>query len=61
MRVLIKYNQRMNLIRISILEAYASPSFIISHKLLLEGAPDAYELFDARDIGWTKVVLKPAA
>lgn len=39
----------------------ASPSFIISHKLPLEGAPDAYEHFDARDRGWTKVVLKPAA
>jgi glutathione-independent formaldehyde dehydrogenase len=39
----------------------ASPSFIISHKLPLEGAPDAYEHFDARDPGWTKVVLKPAA
>jgi glutathione-independent formaldehyde dehydrogenase len=32
-----------------------------SHKLPLEGAPDAYEHFDARDPGWTKVVLKPAA
>jgi glutathione-independent formaldehyde dehydrogenase len=39
----------------------ASPSFVISHKLPLEVAPDAYEHFDARDLGWTKVVLKPAA
>jgi glutathione-independent formaldehyde dehydrogenase len=39
----------------------ATPSFIISHKLPLKGAPDAYEHFDARDAGWTKVVLKPAA
>jgi glutathione-independent formaldehyde dehydrogenase len=39
----------------------ASPSFIISHELPLERAPDAYEHFDARDPGWTKVVLKPAA
>jgi threonine dehydrogenase-like Zn-dependent dehydrogenase len=26
-----------------------------------EQAPDAYQHFDARDNGWTKVVLKPAA
>jgi glutathione-independent formaldehyde dehydrogenase len=38
-----------------------TPSFIISHKLPLKSAPDAYEHFDARDSGWTKVVLKPAA
>ena len=40
---------------------HATPSFIISHKLPLTSAPDAYEHFDARDAGWTKVVLKPAA
>jgi glutathione-independent formaldehyde dehydrogenase len=40
---------------------HATPSFIISHKLPLASAPDAYEHFDARDAGWTKVVLKPAA
>ena len=34
---------------------------IISHKLPLTSAADAYEHFDARDAGWTKVVLKPAA
>ncbi len=39
----------------------AKPSFIISHELPLTSAPDAYERFDARDEGWTKVVLKPAA
>ncbi len=39
----------------------ATPSFIISHKLPLGSAPDAYEHFDAREAGWTKVVLKPAA
>jgi threonine dehydrogenase-like Zn-dependent dehydrogenase len=39
----------------------ARPSFIVSHHLSLEEAPDAYAHFDARDNGWTKVVLRPAA
>jgi len=37
----------------------AQPSFIVSHELALDEAPNAYEHFDARDDGWTKVVLKP--
>jgi glutathione-independent formaldehyde dehydrogenase len=37
----------------------ASPSFIVSHNLSLDEAPDAYRHFDARDDGWTKVVLHP--
>lgn len=39
----------------------AKPSFIVSHQLHLHEAPDAYRHFDARENGWTKVVLKPAA
>ncbi len=35
------------------------PSWIVSHELPLEKAPDAYKNFDARKDGWTKVVLKP--
>ncbi len=51
------YNRRLcNLIY----ECKASPSFIISHELPLEDAPSAYEHFNARHEGWTKVVLKPA-
>jgi glutathione-independent formaldehyde dehydrogenase len=38
----------------------AKPSFIVSHQLPLAAAPEAYEHFDRRDDGWTKVVLKPA-
>jgi len=38
----------------------ANPSWIISHELALDEAPDAYQHFDARDDGWTKVVLHPA-
>ena len=35
------------------------PSWIVSHELPLEQAPEAYENFDKRATGWTKVVLKP--
>ncbi|MGQ0697676.1 MAG: zinc-binding dehydrogenase, partial [Panacagrimonas sp.] len=37
----------------------ARPSMIVSHELSLHDAPDAYKHFDARENGWTKVVLKP--
>jgi hypothetical protein len=39
----------------------AKPSFLVSHELSLDEAPEAYKHFDARDAGWTKVVLKPDA
>ena len=39
----------------------AKPSFVVSHELPLNEAPEGYRHFDARDNGWTKVVLKPAA
>ena len=35
------------------------PSWIVSHELPLEQAPEAYANFDQRKTGWTKVVLKP--
>jgi threonine dehydrogenase-like Zn-dependent dehydrogenase len=38
----------------------AEPSFIVSHRVGLGEAPDAYQHFDSRDEGWTKVVLKPS-
>jgi glutathione-independent formaldehyde dehydrogenase len=37
------------------------PSFVVSHEVALDNAAEAYERFDAREQGWTKVVLKPAA
>ena len=50
------YNRRlMNLIR----AGRAEPSKIISHRLPLEEAPNAFKNFNAREQGWTKVVLKP--
>jgi threonine dehydrogenase-like Zn-dependent dehydrogenase len=39
----------------------AKPSFLVSHDLGLDEAPDAYKHFDAREPGWTKVVLRPSA
>ena len=42
-----------------IYEDKARPSWIVSHELSLDEAPEAYAHFDARDDGWTKVVLKP--
>ncbi len=42
-------------------EGRAKPSWIVSHHLSLDEAPDGYKHFDARDNGWTKIVLNPAA
>jgi threonine dehydrogenase-like Zn-dependent dehydrogenase len=50
------YNRRLrDLIRAN----RAAPSFIVSHELPLSQAPAAYRHFDAREHGWTKVVLHP--
>jgi glutathione-independent formaldehyde dehydrogenase len=37
----------------------ARPSFIVSHRVDLDQAPDAYRRFDQRRDGYTKVILKP--
>ena len=37
----------------------AIPSQIVSHELSLDDATDAYNHFDKRDNGWTKIILKP--
>ena len=37
----------------------ASPSFLVSHEIALAEAVQAYERFDAREDGWTKVILHP--
>jgi len=42
-----------------IIAGRAAPSFVVSHELPLEAAPDAYEKFDKRIDGYTKVVLHP--
>jgi threonine dehydrogenase-like Zn-dependent dehydrogenase len=51
-----RYNRHLrNLIH----EDKVKPSWIVSHDLSLEQAPEAYKHFDAREEGWTKVVLHP--
>lgn len=52
-----RYNRRL---RDLIAADKAKPSWIVSHELSLEEAPEAYTHFDAREDGWTKVVLKPS-
>ena len=42
-----------------ILSGKAKPSFFVSDRLPLEGAPEAYEKFDKRTDGYRKVLLKP--
>ena len=37
----------------------AKPNFVVSHEVPLEDAPDAYDKFDKRIDGYTKVILKP--
>jgi glutathione-independent formaldehyde dehydrogenase len=39
----------------------ATPSFVVSKRLPLDEAPDAYQRFDNREDGYSKVVLDPAA
>ncbi|OZM77890.1 glutathione-independent formaldehyde dehydrogenase [Pseudonocardia sp. MH-G8] len=52
-----RYNRHL---RDLIAENKMTPSWIVSHNLTLDQAPEAYQHFDARDDGWTKVVLNPA-
>jgi glutathione-independent formaldehyde dehydrogenase len=47
------------LLRDLIAAGKAKPSFIVSHHLSLDEAPEGYKHFDAREDGWTKVVLTP--
>jgi glutathione-independent formaldehyde dehydrogenase len=51
-----KYNAYL---RDLIIAGRAKPSFIVSHRLPLEQAPEAYAKFDQRTDGYTKVILKP--
>jgi len=53
-----RYNRQL---RDLIVAGRAEPSFIVSHHMALDDAPDAYEHFDRRDDGWTKVLLRPAS
>ncbi|HTJ26477.1 MAG TPA: glutathione-independent formaldehyde dehydrogenase [Candidatus Limnocylindria bacterium] len=51
-----RYNEYL---RDLIVAGIAKPSFLVSHRLPLEAAPDAYHKFDERIEGYTKILLKP--
>jgi glutathione-independent formaldehyde dehydrogenase len=51
-----RYNRQL---RDLIITGRAAPSFVVSHELPLDQAPNAYEKFDKRIEGYTKVVLHP--
>ncbi len=50
------YNRQL---RDLIIAGKAEPSFIVSKEIPLEEAPDAYEKFDNREDGYSKVLLHP--
>lgn len=49
------------MLRALIVTGKAKPTFVVSHRLPLEAAPDAYAKFERRVEGYTKVILKPGA
>ncbi|MFJ3824480.1 glutathione-independent formaldehyde dehydrogenase [Streptomyces nodosus] len=51
-----RYNRQL---RDLIIAGRARPGFVVSHELPLEQAPQAYQKFDKRVEGYTKVVLHP--
>jgi glutathione-independent formaldehyde dehydrogenase len=53
-----RYNQQL---RDLIIAGKATPSMLVSHELSLDEAPEAYEKFDKRVEGYTKVLLHPQA
>lgn len=53
-----RYNRQL---RDLIVAGRATPSFLVSHELGLDEAVDGYARFDAREDGWTKVLLRPGA
>lgn len=53
-----RYNRQL---RDLIVAGRATPSFIVSYEVALDDAPEAYDRFDRRVDGWTKVLLHPAA
>ncbi len=53
-----KYNREL---RDLIIRGRATPGDIVSHEVSLDDAPDAYDKFDKRVDGYTKVLLRPSA
>ena len=50
-----KYNEYL---RDLIINGRAKPSKIVSHRIAIEDAPEAYEKFDKRQEGYTKIVIR---
>jgi alcohol dehydrogenase/glutathione-independent formaldehyde dehydrogenase len=50
------YNREL---RDMIISGRADPSWVVSHRVGLEDAPEMYEAFDNREEGVTKVLLEP--
>lgn len=53
-----RYNRQL---RDLIAAGKAKPSFVVSHELPLDQAADAYDKFDKRIDGYTKVILRPGS
>ncbi len=51
-----RYNTEL---RDLIIAGKAAPSLLVSHELPLDEAPGAYEKFDKRVDGYTKILLHP--
>ena len=51
-----KYNAYL---RDLIIAGKANPSFVVSHEVSIDEAPEAYQKFDQRVEGYTKVILQP--
>ena len=51
-----KYNRYL---RDMIISGRADPSFVVSHEIGIEEAPEAYKKFDKRVEGYTKVLIHP--
>lgn len=51
-----EYNREL---RDMIIEGHADPSWVVSHRVALDDAPEMYEKFDNREEGVTKVLLEP--
>ena len=51
-----RYNRKL---RDMIIEGRADPSFLVSHRVGIDEAPEMYERFDNREEGFTKVLLEP--
>jgi len=42
-----------------IIAGKAKPSFVVSNHIGIDEAPDAYDKFDKRILGYTKVLIHP--